>query len=395
MSTKAPAEASESEPPFLVFGSPLIDEAEIDEVVDTLRSGWIGTGPKVARFEEDFRTYVGAAHAVAVASCTAALHLSLYVSGVGRGDEVIVPAMTFCATANAVIHSQATPVHVDCDLTGNIDPDAIEAAITPRTRAVVVVHFAGRACAMERIVDICRRHDLLLIEDCAHAIETTYRERHAGTFGAFGCFSFYVTKNVVTGEGGMIISPDPDKAGRVKSLALHGMSRDAWKRFSDTGYRHYEVQDAGFKYNMTDLQASIGIHQLGRVESTWQRRNEIWNMYNEQLKELPIGTPEPDEPGTRHARHLYTVLVDPDVCGVERDQFLEAMTARGIGIGVHYLALAEHSFYRDTYGWSLEDTPIAARFGRQTVSIPLSAKLQDSDIERVVEAIRASLATAS
>lgn len=377
---------------FLVFGSPLIEQPEIDEVVDCLRSGWIGSGPRVSRFEERFRDYTGAEHAVAMNSCTAALHLSLLALGVGPGDEVIVPSMTFVATANAVIHSGATPVLVDCDrATMNVDPAAIEAAITERTRAVVVVHFAGRVCDMDRILEIVRRHDLRLVEDCAHAIETEWRGRHAGTLGDIGCFSFYVTKNVVTGEGGMAITSRKDLADRMRTLALHGMTKDAWRRFSDKGYVHYDVVEAGFKYNMMDLQAAIGIHQLARVERTWKRRAEIWAAYEEAFRELPFFLPPAPAPDTRHALHLFTPLLDVERSSVSRDEFLERMTARQIGTGVHYRAVHLHPYYQERFGYRPESLPNAAWVSDRTVSLPLSPKLEDRDVADVIEAVRASL----
>jgi len=235
---------------FLVFGAPLIEEPEVAEVVDSLRSGWLGTGPKVARFEEMFRQYIGAEHAMAVNSCTAGLHLSMVVAGLGPGDEVITTAMTFVATANAIIHTGATPVLVDCDReTGLIDPQRIKDAITPRTRAIVPVHLYGRPCDMDAIMDIAERHNLIVIEDAAHAIETVYKGHKVGNIGHLTCFSFYVTKNVVTGEGGMVTTNNPEFADKIKVYALHGMSKDAWKRFSDEGYKHYQVVVPGFKYN--------------------------------------------------------------------------------------------------------------------------------------------------
>lgn len=378
---------------FLVFGAPLIGEEEIDEVVDSLRSGWLGTGPKVARFEREFAAYAGAAHAVAVSSCTAALHLSLLALDLEPGAEVVTSALTFCATVNAIIHAGATPVLADVDpSTMNLDPEAVAAAVTPRTRAVVPVHFAGRPCDMSRLTEVCARRDLALVEDCAHAIETTVGGRHAGTFGDFGCFSFYVTKNVVTGEGGMVLARDEAHAARIKMLALHGMSADAWKRFSDEGYRHYFVREAGFKYNMTDLQAALGIHQLARVERAWGRRREVWRRYQEALAGLPLGLPAEPEPGTRHAHHLYTVLVDEEAAGVTRDDFLAAMTAENVGVGVHYLAVPEHPYYQESYGWRPEEWPHACRIGRRTVSLPLSARLSDEDVSDVVAAVRKTLA---
>ena len=374
---------------FLVFGAPLIGEAEIDEIVASLRSGWLGTGPKVARFEADFAAYAGASHTAAVSSCTAALHLSLLALELEPGAEVITSALTFCATVNAIIHAGATPVLADIDpATMNLDPAAVAAAITPRTRAVVPVHFAGRSCDMDALGDVCRRHGLAVVEDCAHAIETTYRGRHAGTFGDFGCFSFYVTKNVVTGEGGMVVARDEAHAARIKRLALHGMTADAWKRFSDEGYRHYLVREAGFKYNMMDLQAALGLHQLARVEESWRRREAIWRRYQDELADLPLHLPAEPEPETRHAHHLYTVLVDEESAGLSRDDALEAMTRENIGVGVHYLAIPEHPYYQEAYGWRPEQWPQATAVGRHTLSLPLSAKLADGDVDDVVAAVR-------
>jgi dTDP-4-amino-4,6-dideoxygalactose transaminase len=378
---------------FLVFGAPALEEAEIAEVVASLRSGWLGTGPKVERFERDFERYQGGGHAVAVSSCTAALHLSLLASGIGPGDEVITTPLTFCATVNAIIHAGATPVLADVDPRSmNLDPERVQEKITPRTRALVPVHFAGRACAMDRLMEIAARRGLQVIEDCAHAIETRWGGRPAGSFGDFGCFSFYVTKNVVTGEGGMVLARNEVGADRIKRLALHGMSRDAWKRFSDEGYKHYYVMEAGFKYNMMDLQAALGIHQLARVEQSWRRREQIWRRYDQAFAGLPVGLPAPPEPDTRHALHLYTLRIDKERCGVSRDAFLEAMTRQNIGVGVHYLSIPEHPYYRETFGWKPEDTPQAARIGRQTVSIPLSAGLADRDVEDVITAVRRCLA---
>jgi dTDP-4-amino-4,6-dideoxygalactose transaminase len=374
---------------FLVFGSPDIQEPEIEEVVDSLKCSWLGTGPKVAQFESDFEAYIGSRQAVAVNSCTAALHLSMLAVGLGPGDEVITSAMTFCATINAIIHAGATPVLADISpLSMNIDADDVEARITPRTRAIVPVHFAGRPCHMERLVDIATRNDLKLIEDCAHAIESEYHGRKTGTFGDFGCFSFYVTKNVVTGEGGMVLARREEDGARIKTLALHGMTKDAWKRFGDQGFRHYEVVEAGFKYNMMDLQAAIGLHQLARVEASWDRRQAIWQRYLDAFSDLPLGLPAPPEDGTRHAYHLFTIMVDEVRTGISRDAFLEAMTAQNIGVGVHYRSIPEHPYYQERFGWRPEDYPHAMRIGRQTVSLPLSPKLSDSDVEDVVDSVR-------
>jgi dTDP-4-amino-4,6-dideoxygalactose transaminase len=372
----------------ITFGAPAIERDEIDEVVRCLESGWIGTGPRVARFEDEFAAYKGARYTAAVSSCTAAIHLSVLAAGVGPGDEVITSALTFCATVNAIIHAGATPVLADVDFeTMNIDPADVARRITPRTKAILPVHFAGRPCDMDQLLAIARRHGLRIIEDCAHAIETEYHGRKAGTLGDFGCFSFYATKNVTTGEGGMIITRRHEDLVRIKMLALHGLSTDAWKRFSDEGYKHYLVVETGFKYNMMDLQAALGIHQLRRVERNWLRREEIWERYNEAFVGLPVTLPAAPEAETRHAYHLYPILINESVCEISRDEFLELMTARGIGVGVHYLSIPEHPVYQRKFGWRPEDYPAAMRIGRETVSLPLSAKLTDAEIERVIEAV--------
>ncbi|GGA11173.1 DegT/DnrJ/EryC1/StrS family aminotransferase [Dyella caseinilytica] len=381
-------------PPFLVFGAPQIDEADIDEVVACLRSGWLGTGPRVAQFEHDFAMFRSAspAQVAAVNSCTAALHVSMLAAGIEPGGEVITTPLTFCATVNAILHAGLTPVLADVDPSSqNIDPAAIEAAITPRTRAILPVHLAGRPCAMDRIMAIARKHDLVVIEDCAHAVEAEFDGRPLGTFGDFGCFSFYVTKNIVTGEGGMILGRSEEQVARARILALHGMSKDAWHRFGDKGYKHYQVVECGFKYNMMDVQAAIGLHQLSRVEQNWHRRAAIWQRYDEAFAGLPIGLPVPAEANTRHGHHLYTVMIDKQRCGMERDDFLEAMNAQRIGTGVHYLSIPEHPYYRERFGWRPEQWPNAMKLGRETVSLPLSPALSDEDVERVIHAVRGIL----
>ncbi|NII11436.1 DegT/DnrJ/EryC1/StrS family aminotransferase [Oleiagrimonas sp. C23AA] len=380
--------------PFLVFGAPRIEAAEIAEVEACLRSGWLGTGPRVAQFEHDFADYqrVAAGQVAAVNSCTAALHVSMIAAGLEPGAEVITTPLTFCATVNAILHAGLMPVLADVDAdTRNIDPAAIEAAITPRTQAIVAVHFAGRPCQMDAISAIARKHKLALIEDCAHAIETEYRGEKAGSFGDFGCFSFYVTKNVVTGEGGMIVGRDQAHIDRARVLALHGMSKDAWHRFGDAGYRHYQVVEAGFKYNMMDIQAALGIHQLRAVERHWARRKAIWQRYQHAFAELPVTRPLEAAPDTRHAYHLYTLMIDEARCGMTRDGFLDAMNRRRIGTGVHYLSIPEHPYYQQRFGWRPEQWPRAMANGRQTVSLPLSPALDDADVTRVIEAVHATL----
>jgi dTDP-4-amino-4,6-dideoxygalactose transaminase len=386
MKPKSPARTKEN---FLVFGRPVIEDAEIEEVVASMKSGWLGSGPKVAMFEKEFQRYKGADHAVALHSCTAALHLSMLAAGISAGDEVITTPMTFCATVNAILHARATPVLADIDpVSMNINPSEVRKRITSKTKAIVPVHFAGRPCDMDALVSIARSHNLKIIEDCAHAIETEYRGLRVGTIGDFGCFSFYVTKNIVTGEGGMVLARCESDASRVKVLGLHGMSKDAWTRFGDGGYKHYQVIECGFKYNMMDIQAAIGIHQLRRIETYWQRRRQIWSRYMEEFSDLPIRLPADPEPDTKHGYHLFTLQVDNIRAGISRDEFIDAMTARNIGVGVHYLSIPEHPYYQQSFGWRPQDYPEAMRIGRSTVSIPLSAGLSEDDVEDVVEAVK-------
>ncbi len=373
---------------FLVFGQPLIEQAEIDEVTECMRKSWIGTGPRVHRFERDFAAYKDVPYAAAVNSCTAALHLACLTLDLQPGDEVITTAMTFCASVNAIIHAGGTPVLADIDPhTLNICAGTIAPHITSRTRAILVVHYAGRCCDMDPILALAQQHDLAVIEDCAHAIESDYKGRKAGTMGHLGCFSFYATKNIVTGEGGMIISNDRQAIERCKIMALHGMSADAWARFSDAGYKHYQVVDHGFKYNMMDIQAAMGIHQLARVEQYWTRRATIWERYTKAFAHTGLGLPASPDTDSRHACHLYPVRVSSRHCGIARDAMLEALQARNIGVGVHYLAVPEHPYYQHRFGWRPESTPIATDYGRETVSLPLSAKLTDRDVDDVIEAV--------
>ncbi|MGO9961476.1 MAG: DegT/DnrJ/EryC1/StrS family aminotransferase [Solirubrobacteraceae bacterium] len=373
---------------FLIFGSPVIGEEEIAEVVASLRSGWVGTGPKVLRFERLLSEYLGAPQVRCVASCTAALILALEVLGVGPGDEVLVPAMTFVASANAVEHAGATPVLVDSDpRTGLIDLELAEAAITTRTRAIMPVHLAGRPVDMDRLADLRERLGLLVIEDAAHAIGAEWHGRRIGTFGNVAAFSFYVTKNITTIEGGAVVCDSAAIAGEVERLALHGLSLGAWQRFSDSGFRHYEVVRPGYKYNMTDVQASVGLHQLPRLDEWIVRRAQLWERYDELLAGLPLQTPAPPEPGTRHARHLYQVLVDADA-PLSRDGLLDALHDCRIGTGVHYRGVHLHPYYRDRYGLAPDDFPVATDISERTVSLPLSPKLADSDQDDVVDALR-------
>jgi len=381
-----------TKPPYIVFGSPLIDRAAVDAVTRTLDTCWIGTGPRVHELEGAFARYIGAPYALATSSCTAALHLAMLASGVGPGDEVITTPMTFCATANAIIHCGATPIFADCQRdTMNIDPAAIEAAITPRTRAIVPVHFAGRPADMDAVCDIAQRHHLLVIEDAAHAIESVYRGRKIGSISHLTCFSFYVTKNMTTAEGGMITTADAGLAETIRIRGLHGLSADAWHRFSDDGYKHYDVVYPGFKYNLTDLAASLGLAQLPRLGAWLERRAQVWAGYQEAFAGLPLTLPSPPAPDVVHARHLYTVLIG-ETARVGRDEFISEMHKRGIGTGVHYRALHTHTYYRERWGFHPEQFPNAYDIGQRTVSLPLTPKLTDGEVERIIRAVREILA---
>jgi len=373
---------------FLVFGSPLIGQDEIDEVVDSLKSGWISTGPKVARFEALFKNYIGSDYALALNSCTAGLHLSMIVAGLKEGDEVITTPMTFGATANAILHSRAKPVFVDITLPSmNIDPGNIEAHITDKTKAIVPVHFAGRPCDMKSIKKIAQKHHLIIIEDAAHALEATYHGQKVGTIGDLTVFSFYVTKNLVTGEGGMITTGNGSYAEMIQTYALHGMSKGAWKRYSDEGFKHYRIVYPGFKYNMMDIQAALGIHQLSKTENYLKRREEIWHRYDEALKTLPLDIPAPAEENTTHARHLYTILLRLDELTADRDTIQQALYAENIGTGIHFISLHLHPYYQETFGYKRSDYPNATYVSDRTISLPLSAKLTDEDVTDVINAV--------
>jgi dTDP-4-amino-4,6-dideoxygalactose transaminase len=374
---------------YIVFGRPSFEEDEIQAVAEVLRSGWAGTGPRVAEFERQFARAIGCRHAVALSSCSAGLHLGLLVLGIRPGDEVITSPLTFAATAHAIVHAGATPIFADVDPeTMNISPAEIEKRLSPRTRAVLPVHLAGRPCEMDAIRAVADRAGVAVLDDAAHAIGASYRGRKVGTLADVSCFSFYVNKNLTTIEGGMLCTERDELAAHVRSLALQGMTADAWARFSDDGYRHYEVPFAGFKYNMTDLQAAIGLAQLRKLPLRHERRREIWKRYDAAFADLPCRLPAPEAEGTLHARHLYTLRIDEPMSGIGRDAFMKALHVRGIGTGVHYRAVHTLAYYRNAYGLAPEDAPVAWRIGEETVSLPLQAVLSDDEVERVVAAVR-------
>ncbi len=374
---------------YLVFGAPRLPEEAIEAVTEVLRSGWLGTGPRVAAFEEAFAQYIGAPFAVAVSSCTAALHLALSLIGVGPGDEVITSPMTFAATANVIVHMGARPVFADVDpRTGNLDPEAVQDAITPRTRAIIVVHYTGRPCEMDAFIDLAQRHGIFLIEDAAHALEAFYKGRKVGTLGDLAAFSFYPTKSLTTGEGGMLVTSVEAWAERARVLRMHGLSRDAWRRYSEEQFPDYEVLEAGYKYNMTDIQAALGLAQLPYLEG-WRRHRELlWQIYNEGLRDLAgIHIPHEDV-HIVHARHLYTIRVDPREAPFHRNELIRILHQAGIGTGIHYKALHLHRFYQQAFGYRPGMFPHAERISEETLSLPLTAHMEESDVLYVIDTLR-------
>ena len=380
--TEAPA-------PFTVpFAPPDLGAAESDEVQRTLASGWLTTGPRVRRFEQEFAAYVGAPHALAVNSCSAALHLSLLAAGIGPGDEVVTTPLTFCATANMVVHCGATPIFADIDrATWNLDPAATEAALTARTRAIIPVHYGGRAADMGRFAAIARPRGLTLIQDAAHAIGAVYEGQRIGAIGDFTCFSFHATKNLTTGEGGMVTTSDAAAVQRMRMASLHGLDRDAWARYAPGGRTDYQVQMAGFKYNMMDLQAAIGLHQLARLDVMHARRAAIAARYDAAFSSLPLRRSAALDAGMVHAHHLYPVCVDRTIAGMTRDELQQRLRALGICTSVHFPVLHLQPFYRSRYGFTPGMFPVAETVADQILSLPISPALTDDAIDRVIEAM--------
>lgn len=378
---------------FLVFGRPDIRTEDIAEVVDTLRSGWIGHGPKTERLEEMFTSYTGADFAVAVNSCTAATYLSLGLLDLQPADEVITTPLTYPSTANVILHHGARVVFADVDEgSNNISPVEIEKKVTSRTRAVIPVHLHGYPAEMQPILDLAHVKGLSVIGDAAHAIETIYNDRHVGILGDAACFSFYATKNVTTADGGMITTNRADWAERIKLLRMHGVTRNAWNRFREEGFKFYDTVAPGYKLNLTDLQSALGLHQMQRIEQSYQRRTEIWNAYSTAFSGKK-GIRVPGEPDRgRHARHLYPVRLELEELNVDRNQFLGALKAEGVGAGIHFISLHLHSYYRETYGFKPSDFPVALRISESTLSLPISPALSDEDVTDVIAAVDKLLA---
>lgn len=387
-------------PTFLPFALPEIGQEEIDEVVDSLKSGWITTGPKAKQFEEDFAAYIGVKYSIAVNSATAGLHLALEAIGIGQGDKVITTPYTFTASAEVIRYLGADPVFIDIDSkTFNIDPQkvedylvSLEASGQPLPKAIIPVHFAGQACEMDELCRLAKQFSLKIVEDAAHALPTEYKDRMIGTIGHITVYSFYVTKTIATGEGGMVVTDNDAWAQRIRTMRLHGISRDVFDRYqSDKPSWYYEVVAPGFKYNMPDIAAAIGIHQLRKVEQFRLRRKAIALKYNEAFVDLPLNVPYVARLGDKHAWHLYVIQLELERLSISRDRFIELMNREGVGTSVHFIPLHIHPYWRDRYGFNPEDFPVAYDVYQRAVSLPIYPKMTDDDVTRVITAVRSIL----
>ncbi len=375
-------------PQFLPFALPDLDESELAEIRDVLLSGWITTGPKTRQFETEFAAAVGAKHAVAVNSCTAAMHLALEAIGLGAGDEVVTTPYTFAATAEVIRYFDARPVLVDIDpSTLNIRPDLIERAVTARTRAILPVHVAGLPADMDPIHEVAQRHGLAVVEDAAHAFPSAYKGRMVGSVSDLTCFSFYATKPITTGEGGMLTTDDARRADRCRLMALHGIKRDNWQGYTVPGPWHYEVVAAGFKYNMTDVAAAMGLAQLRKSPRMTERRRAIATRYTGAFLAIPEVETPAERPDCQHAWHLYVLRLRLDRLRIDRAGFIEELRRRNIGTSVHFIPLHLHPYYRDTYGYQPQDYPAAHREYERVVSLPIFSRMTDRDVQDVIDAV--------
>lgn len=375
---------------FLVFGQPRMFQEEIEEVVDTLRSGWWGTGPKAHEFETRFSQYAQSKYALALNSATAGLHLALDVLGVNKGDEVITSPLTFVATANVIVHRRAKPVFADINpSTWNIDPDEIAKKVTQKTKAIIPVHLHGRPCDMKSIMRLARKHKLKVVEDAAHATESWWHNKKIGSIGDVTVFSFYATKNLATGEGGMLTTNSKKIADEARIKSLHGISKDAWKRYSSSGFAPYEAIYPGYKYNMPDIMAALGVAQLKRLEANLKIRRRYWKLLNQGLEGTPgIILPPDEQLGTVHARHLYAIVIEPNKLKIARNKFIDALKAENIGAGVHFDPIHLHKYYRETYGYKLGDFPHAEAIGLNTISLPFYPHMTENDVKDVIATVK-------
>ena len=373
----------------LPFHKSWLEEEEHREVEDTLNSGWLTTGPKTQKFEEAFKDYIGCRHAVALNSCTAGLNLALTVQKFAEGDEVITTPMTFPATANAILLQRLKPVFADIEPgTLTIDPRKIEAKITPRTRAIIPVHFAGHPCDMTPIQELADRHKLVIIEDAAHALESRYKRQKIGSLGNATAFSFYANKNITTGEGGMLVTNDDALAETLRIMRLQGISRDAWKRYGKSGFSHWEQTLVGHKCNMSDLNASIGLHQIKKVERFMTLRKKYVSMYDRAFADVAeLETPVVRDYAT-HAHHIYVGSLRLECLTIDRDGFLDAIQSAGIGVALHYVALHLQPYYVKNFNTKPQDFPIASNYSERVISLPLYPKMSSADVERVIGTVK-------
>src|ERR1051326_5942769 len=386
-------EAPMEQMPFIPFNVPSIGQEEIDEVVKTLQSGWLTTGPKTAQFEREFQDYVQAPYALAVNSATSAMHLALAALDIGPGDEVITTPLTFCATVNTILQVGATPVFADVGMDGNIDPLSIAEKVTDRTRAIMPVHLGGFPCDMDPIWQLARKKGLYVIEDAAHAIGTCYKGHpigaghpEAGHRSNAVCFSFYATKNLTTGEGGMVVTHDEKLFNRMKVLCLHGISKDAWNRYTEHGNWYYEVVACGFKYNLSDILSAIGIHQLRKQEDFIETRTRCARFYKEAFANLPEVETPPDSPASRHSWHLYAIRLNLDLLDIDRDEFIRELRRRGIGASVHFIPIPLHPVYGSLARLPRNHCPRSLELYRRVVSLPLYPAMREAPLERVATA---------
>lgn len=375
---------------FITFGKPCYDKNDIRLVNEILKSKWIGTGKKTLEFENNFSKYKKIKYSLALNSCTAALHLSLLTLNIKKGDEVITTPLTFCSTINSILHVGAIPVLADIDEnTLNIDPKKILKKINKKTKAIIVVHFAGLSCDMDEILKISKRHSIKVIEDCAHAIETKYKNKQAGTLGDTGCFSFYSTKNITTSEGGMLTTKNKKLADRVKKLRLHGLSRDAWKRYSNVGkYKTYDIYEPGFKYNLTNMNAALGINQLKKINFFWKKRKKIWDFYNSNLSDLPIKLPPKIPKGYKHAYHLYTIIIDKNKTNKSREEAINYLQKNRIGIGIHYNSIQSFKYYKNKVKFSNAELKVSDLICENIFSIPIYPDLKKVDQIYIIKKIK-------
>ncbi len=374
---------------YLLFHKPFISEEEIEEMVDTLRSGWLSMGPKTIKFEEEFNKYIGSKKSVAVSSWTAAGHLTLEAFGIEKGDEVIVPTMTFPATAEIVCYFGATPVIVDVDKdTLNISLEEIEKAITPKTKAIIPVHYGGQPCDLDEIQEIAKIHNLKVLEDAAHSLPATYKGKKIGTISDVTCFSFYATKTLSTGEGGMICTNDQEIAERCAIMRLHGINRDAWKRYSESGSWYYEVVAPGYKYNFTDLQASLGLPQLKKVDMMWEWRKKIALRYLEGFKDFDLLTLPFIKDDRESSWHLFPVRLNLDMLTKNRAQIIDELKKHNIGVGVHFMPVHQHLYYSETFKLDDKNYPVASATFPRLMSLPIYPGMNDNSVEKVIYTVR-------